>query len=194
MNLFDTLTKKQCTVLRAISLMSARHAGGYVSSTRIAGYPNRSKEVVVKALVAKGLLIGGRSNGGHRLSALAKRHEVQWLKERTDNEDGFQCSRCGEVYSADFGHSPDDIDPNGDYCDTCWNEERITIERENIVCAFRQTHDPKTLEPTGPACGAPATCNLIWKDGRHSPACQEHGYNTLTPEAKKLVAKVVKIS
>jgi len=60
------------------------------------------------------------------------------------------------------------------------------------TCAFRESHDPETLEPTGPRCGKPATQELHWKDGQVSPSCPEHGMRALDKDARKLVARVTR--
>ncbi len=57
-------------------------------------------------------------------------------------------------------------------------------------CAFKRGHDPLTLEPIGRECGEPAVEIIHWRDGRMSPACRIHGLLALTPDARRLVAKV----
>ncbi len=59
-------------------------------------------------------------------------------------------------------------------------------------CAFREEHDPVTLEPLGPACGKPATQIIYWRDGRASPACDEHGMSALDDDARALVSRVAR--
>lgn len=61
------------------------------------------------------------------------------------------------------------------------------------TCAFREDHDPDTLEPRGAVCGKPATQTIHWRDGRYSPSCAEHGLKALDDDAKKLVRLVVPI-
>lgn len=61
------------------------------------------------------------------------------------------------------------------------------------TCAFHDSWDPATGEPTGPECGKPATATIRWRDGRESPSCVMHGFKSLTREAKALVAYVVDI-
>lgn len=58
------------------------------------------------------------------------------------------------------------------------------------TCAFRESHDPETLEPLGRACGKPAMQELYWHDGRVSPSCSEHGMRALDDEARALVVRV----
>jgi hypothetical protein len=58
------------------------------------------------------------------------------------------------------------------------------------TCAFRESHDPETLKPVGPACGKPAMQELYWHDGRVSPSCSEHGMRALADDACALVARV----
>jgi hypothetical protein len=58
------------------------------------------------------------------------------------------------------------------------------------TCAFRESYDPETLEPVGPACGKPAMQELYWRDGRVSPSCFEHGMGALTGDARALVVRV----
>ena len=62
------------------------------------------------------------------------------------------------------------------------------------TCAFRPFHDLETDTPLGPACGKPATQEIHWNDGRYSPACSSHGLRALEPDARALVARVVRIS
>lgn len=51
------------------------------------------------------------------------------------------------------------------------------------TCSFHATHDADG-EPTGPACGAPATHMLVWHTAprRWSPCCEEHS-TEVDPEA-----------
>lgn len=58
------------------------------------------------------------------------------------------------------------------------------------TCAFRESHDPETLEPMGAACGKPAMQELYWHDGRVSPSCSEHGMGALDDDARALVVCV----
>ncbi len=60
------------------------------------------------------------------------------------------------------------------------------------TCAFRDSHDPETLQPIGPACGQPATQEIHWKDGRVSPSCPVHGIVALDNDARALVSYVVR--
>lgn len=57
------------------------------------------------------------------------------------------------------------------------------------ICAFKSAHDPETLEPRGRECGRPAVKVILWRDGRRSPACTEHGVTALDSEAAKLVER-----
>jgi hypothetical protein len=58
------------------------------------------------------------------------------------------------------------------------------------TCAFRESHDPETLAPVGPACGKPAMQELYWRDGRVSPSCSEHGMGALDDDARALLHRV----
>lgn len=58
------------------------------------------------------------------------------------------------------------------------------------TCAFHESHDPETMEPTGPPCGRSATEEIHWKDGRVSPACVAHGMQALDAAARALVTRV----
>lgn len=60
------------------------------------------------------------------------------------------------------------------------------------TCAFKPAAEVETLRPIGPVCGANAVFEIYWLDGRISPACLHHGYNSLADDAKALVAKVVR--
>lgn len=60
------------------------------------------------------------------------------------------------------------------------------------TCAFREAHDPETLEPLGPACGKPATQELYWCDGRVSPSCAEHGVRALDEDVRASVVRVTR--
>lgn len=60
------------------------------------------------------------------------------------------------------------------------------------TCAHHDSFDPETLEPTGPACGKPATQELYWCDGRVSPSCAEHGTETLDDDARAMVVRVTR--
>lgn len=61
---------------------------------------------------------------------------------------------------------------------------------EKHTCAFRFGADHETLKPIGPQCGKKAVQEIVWDDGRVSPSCLYHGYSSLTPEARSLVARV----
>lgn len=58
------------------------------------------------------------------------------------------------------------------------------------TCAHHDSYDPETLEPTGPACGKPATQELYWHDDRVSPSCDDHGIQALDVVARALVIRV----
>jgi len=60
------------------------------------------------------------------------------------------------------------------------------------TCAFRSSHDPDTLEPTGPRCNKRATQEIYWQDGRVSPSCPQHGLRALEKEARALVVRVTR--
>lgn len=60
------------------------------------------------------------------------------------------------------------------------------------TCAFKPAAEQDTLKPIGPICGAQAVFEIYWDDGRISPACLHHGYNSLTEDAKAAVVKVVR--
>ena len=60
-------------------------------------------------------------------------------------------------------------------------------------CEYRVDEDPDTLEPLGPACGSVATQIIRWAAGDTSPACKEHGINSLTQNGLVLVASVVSV-
>ncbi len=47
------------------------------------------------------------------------------------------------------------------------------------TCTYCAAYNMQTLEPIGPNCGAPAVEILVWKDGRTSPACIDHGVEAL---------------
>jgi hypothetical protein len=55
------------------------------------------------------------------------------------------------------------------------------------ICTFRFDHDPATLAPRGRACKSPAVKEIHWRDGRTSLACDAHGVEALTDDAKELV-------
>ena len=59
----------------------------------------------------------------------------------------------------------------------------------NVRCGFRLAHDENET-PVGPRCTRTATREIVWRDGRVSATCLEHGLSALTPEARKLVACV----
>jgi hypothetical protein len=60
------------------------------------------------------------------------------------------------------------------------------------TCAFRPEHDLETDEPRGPACGAPATQEIHWRDGRVSPSCAKHGLRALDKAARALVSLITR--
>lgn len=60
------------------------------------------------------------------------------------------------------------------------------------TCAFRESHDPETLEPIGAICGEPATQEIYWKDGRVSPSCSKHGLRALDRDTRALVKRVTR--
>lgn len=61
------------------------------------------------------------------------------------------------------------------------------------TCAFKPFHDLAENRPFGPSCGKPATHHIVWKDGRYSPMCPEHGLEALDPDARSLVERVIQI-
>lgn len=58
------------------------------------------------------------------------------------------------------------------------------------TCAHCERWDPVTFAPIGPECGRAVVSVIRWADGRYSPACDQHGLNSLTPETRSLVAAV----
>ncbi len=60
------------------------------------------------------------------------------------------------------------------------------------TCAYRESYDPDTLEPVGPACGKPAMQELYWRDGRVSPSCAAHGMKAIDEDARTLVLRVTR--
>jgi hypothetical protein len=62
------------------------------------------------------------------------------------------------------------------------------------TCTFRYDHDPVTLAPRGRACKSPAVEEILWKDGRTSVACAEHGLAALADDAKAEVVRVRKMT
>jgi len=61
------------------------------------------------------------------------------------------------------------------------------------ICTFRFDHDPATLTPRGRACDRPASEEIYWLDGRVSNACDLHGVDALTDDAKALVLRIQKL-
>lgn len=57
-------------------------------------------------------------------------------------------------------------------------------------CAFHATHDPETEEPTGRRCGKVATQVIVWRDGRLSTSCGQHGAKALDDSASALVLRI----
>ncbi len=63
-------------------------------------------------------------------------------------------------------------------------------KKQKEACGFRFDHDPATLTPRGRKCKSVAVEELLWRDGRTSVACAEHGAEALTVEARKLLVRV----
>lgn len=57
-------------------------------------------------------------------------------------------------------------------------------------CVFCFAHDAND-NPLGPACGKPAAGAILWKDGRYSPCCEEHGLEALDPDVLAEVSHFV---
>jgi hypothetical protein len=58
------------------------------------------------------------------------------------------------------------------------------------ICTFRYDYDPATLAPRGRACKSAGVMWIYWKDGRTSVACDVHGIDALTDDAKREVLRV----
>ena len=58
------------------------------------------------------------------------------------------------------------------------------------VCCYHNDYDPIDDTPRGNKCGAPAVQAIVWKDGRVSPACKDHGLDAIDPEVHRLIADV----
>jgi len=61
-------------------------------------------------------------------------------------------------------------------------------------CDFHFDHDPKTEAPLGPKCQSEATLIVVWKDGRFSYGCADHGGSAIDPDRRALIAEVLPLT